>query len=475
MTQKNIGFHVFNFSFRGTEIALYDYADKNESILGNKSFIYAPLKSSNINNGDVVEKFMNRFQVKLYKNIEELEDLCISDKIDVVYIIKFGKRDELSLKKIPMAIHCVYEMKEPHGIAYAGVSETVCENSSQKVGNFVPHMITISPTSNDTLRKSLKIPLSSTVLGRHGGMDTFDFPQIKEAILHSLSKNENLHFIFMPRPYVLSQTDHPRIHYLDITADPIKKGEFIQSCDAMIHAQILGETQGISVLEFSRFNKPVITFNGGKAIQHLKNLDEKAIKYNNIQELVSLMSNNELLMEKIKKIGDCDVTEKYNPKNVMEKFKKIFIDPLYTSDTRGPPKIIHFMRHAQSTFNKFRDQSRDCEITDEGKMMSAKISGDYDYVIISPLNRTRLTLENSSIKYKNLIVSELCREKRDSNCDFLEGEEIIKETKEEVNIRIIKLRKLLDTLNGKILIISHGVFGYHLTGKSLGNCEIVTI
>jgi hypothetical protein len=31
--KKTIAFHVYNFSFRGTEKCLYDYADYNERIL----------------------------------------------------------------------------------------------------------------------------------------------------------------------------------------------------------------------------------------------------------------------------------------------------------------------------------------------------------------------------------------------------------------------------------------------------------
>jgi hypothetical protein len=40
-----IGFNIYSFSFRGTEVAIYDYADKNETILGNKSIILVKKRS----------------------------------------------------------------------------------------------------------------------------------------------------------------------------------------------------------------------------------------------------------------------------------------------------------------------------------------------------------------------------------------------------------------------------------------------
>ena len=70
--QLTIAFHVYNFSFRGTESALYDYANKNETLLKNKSIIVVPEIIHFVNNPDVIMKFTSRFKIFLYKNYNEL-------------------------------------------------------------------------------------------------------------------------------------------------------------------------------------------------------------------------------------------------------------------------------------------------------------------------------------------------------------------------------------------------------------------
>ena len=55
-------FHENELNYRGTSIALYDYADFNERYLGNESLIiYNKTLSTNHISG--IEKFKKRFQV----------------------------------------------------------------------------------------------------------------------------------------------------------------------------------------------------------------------------------------------------------------------------------------------------------------------------------------------------------------------------------------------------------------------------
>ena len=66
---KTIGFFIRHFTERGTEVAVYDYADHNETILGNKSIIYCftPQKQQQVRfppSKACYQKFQNRFEIK---------------------------------------------------------------------------------------------------------------------------------------------------------------------------------------------------------------------------------------------------------------------------------------------------------------------------------------------------------------------------------------------------------------------------
>ncbi len=324
-----IAFHPSHLTFRGTEVALYDYAHHNETILEGKSIIVMPsFSNSDYNNGEVLDKFLLRFPIFVYSNLSHLERICKRENVGCIYYIKYGNND-VPLPKIKSLIHCVYTMSQPHGHKYAGVSETIGDP-------FVPHMINIPKIESD-MRRELNIPRGAVVFGRSGGKDTFDLSIAKEAILKVLREDENVYFIFIPRPYLLEGVDHPRIKYLEVEADLEKKRKFINTCDAMIDAQSLGNSFGLSVGEFSFCGKPIVTFNGGVFNgkvnqQHLKILGNKALKYNNVEELVYILKNFKRVKEQkekdvgIKNEGEWNAYNEYSPDKVMKKFSSVFLD-----------------------------------------------------------------------------------------------------------------------------------------------------
>ena len=59
----NIGFLANHLGLRGSEIALYDYAYYNQTILKNKSFIFYDKMNDN-NDEQVIEKFKNCYYIK---------------------------------------------------------------------------------------------------------------------------------------------------------------------------------------------------------------------------------------------------------------------------------------------------------------------------------------------------------------------------------------------------------------------------
>ncbi len=320
---KTIGFNIYSFSFRGTEIAIFDYADKNETILNNKSIILSPIRllKDLSDCPEILDKFLNRFEkIHWFSDNFELDELCKNLNIDAVYFLKYGTKTHNPYMeiKIPSLIHCVYTVDDNHGKVYASVSESV--SLDKPLVPVVPHMLNLSITDVEDLRNTLKIPKNAKVFGRHGGKDTFCFPNIEKVLKKVLDIDPNIYFLFMPLPDILKDINHPRLKSLPISTSIIFKEGFIKTCDAMLHAQILGETQGLSILEFSFYGKPVITWNGGRCQQHLINLGKEAILYNNLSELMDI-----LLSFKNKEINKELIIYRYLPINVMREFDKIFL------------------------------------------------------------------------------------------------------------------------------------------------------
>jgi len=307
-------------SFRGSEEAMYQYANFNETLLGNKSIIC--LKNGAFNEPLVLKKFKKRFDTFIYFNdSSDLEKQLSDQKVDALYTIRYGKREEPMLSNIPMLVHAVYDMSDEYGIM-AGVSKSVADKFEKK--SFVPHIVSLEE-DDQNYRKLLGIPESAIVFGRHGGADTWDLPFVKEIVLKFLDVRDDIYFLFAVRPLIFKDISHPRLICLDVFTDPKVKRRFINTCDAMIHAQSLGETFGLSVAEFSMANKPVITWDGGRMKEHLRILGEKAVRYKDpteIAQIISAFRRNDYAGKNWRAYDD------YSPEKVMAQFKKEFLDKL---------------------------------------------------------------------------------------------------------------------------------------------------
>ena len=317
-----IAFHLYHFTFRGTEVATFDYAIYNRLILDNISIIVTP-KDQKPPDRNAIEKFGREFPIFYYNNIEDLESICREEKVDALYVLKYGKNDGLFLKSTPTWVHCVFTTEEPHGDIYAGVSKSVSKKNNNDTTYPVVNHVVYLPDIKSDYRRALNIPQEDIVLGRHGGTDTFNIPFVKEVIVKVLKERKDIWFLFAVRPDMLSDFTHPRVIYLESFTDVRVKRKFINTCDAMIHASTLGESFGLSVLEFSFCNKPTITWNGGLwHKQHLENLGDKAITYNNESELLSILKSidKKSLQQKY-----YNVTRDYTAEKIMKQFEDVFI------------------------------------------------------------------------------------------------------------------------------------------------------
>lgn len=316
-----IGFLSNKLTLRGTEVAMYDYADFNETILHNKSIIitrdYNKIKNEFDVSQDAYMKFEKRFVVEFYESQTDIDNIVIKHNLSHLYVIKSGGYDNQITTKCKNLIHCVFDTKHPHGQIYSAISNDVNRIHNTRCP-VVPHMIRNHETT-ENLRQSLCIPTESIVVGRYGGLETFDIQFVKDAICNILNERSDMYFIFMN---TYEFCNHPRIIYLKGTTDMEYKKKFINTCDALIHARQGGETFGLVCGEFAVELKPVITYALSNERNHLNLLGDKAILYHDYNSIYNILRNwnklDEYSME-----GNGYLF--YNPENVMSIFNDIYL------------------------------------------------------------------------------------------------------------------------------------------------------
>ena len=325
----NIAFFVRHFTERGTEVAIYDYAKYNEEILGNKSYIicFTDEKQAKIGFPMVKHsypKFKNRFEIISINEIEDMKDVITKLNLRFFYTMTYGGYNDLykfNNKTIwgncNTVKHCVFELDGYESDFYIGIGDCLNEKYNTNYP-IIPYIVDL-PDCDDNLRRELNIPDNAVVFGRYGGEWEFNNPVAHTAIIQHLQTCENTYFIFMgTRPFY----SHPRIIYLKIFVDLVFKTRFINTCDAMIHARLMGETFGLSVAEFSLRNKPIITALTGD-LEHVKILKEKALIYSDVDSLIYFFKNIKSIKESRE---DWNAYKNYNPLTVMTKFKEIVFD-----------------------------------------------------------------------------------------------------------------------------------------------------
>lgn len=316
---KTIVFYDNNLTLRGTSIALYNYADYNEKILGNKSIIIAkPDDYINL----AKEKFINRFETHfMWYNTGGFQDFMNQNKVDYFYVIKEGSMgDGILLTETPTLVHSVFCKNEPHGHKYAYVSDWLAKNQGyDPETHSVPHIVEKLPTPKYDLREKLGIPKNKLVFGYYGGSTEFNITWVHEVIKRIVSERNDIVFLFMN---VNKFLDHPNVIHLPGTWDLEEKSAFVNACDAMIHARLYGETFGLACGEFALENKPIITYSGSGERNHIEVLGERGIYYSGMDDLYHIMNN---FKEYIKYDDYYYPYLKFNPELIMDKFNKIFL------------------------------------------------------------------------------------------------------------------------------------------------------
>lgn len=315
-----VGFLSNKLTLRGTEVALYDYADYNEKILGNKSIIvtrdYEKIKNEFDVSPEAYNKFQSRFKVVYYDPClnNGLDDVVLDNAITHLFIEKSGSKDGLLSKFCKNMVHCVFTSNEKHGEVYSVLGRTINETYGTNYP-VMPYMVTL-PECSENLRRIMGIPEDAVVFGRHGGYDSFDIDWVKQLVSVILYRRKDVWFLFLNTEKFIN---HQRAIFLPGTTDMIYKKKFVNTCDAMIHARTRGETFGLACGEFAICMKPVITFRDSREKEHIYNLGDKAILYSDKKELYEIMMD-------FKKNNVTDTPYlKYTPDYVMSIFKELYL------------------------------------------------------------------------------------------------------------------------------------------------------
>jgi hypothetical protein len=321
MSGKTILFHDNNLTLRGTSVAVYDYADYNEKILGGKSIILAK-PDDNLNRAKT--KFLNRFETLFgWWSSKELDDLMDNKKADYFYSIRSGNRSDGNLPHDhPSLVHVVFRNNDPHGTKYVYVSDWLAQDQGyDPETHSVPHIVRPLPNASYNLREKLGIPKDIIVFGCYGGSTEFNISFVHEIISKIVNERKDIIFLFMN---INSFCDnHKHIIHLPGTYILEEKTAFINACDAMIHARQHGETFGLSCAEFSMQNKPIITYALSREANHIQVLGKYGIYYKNKEDLYDILNN----LYSYATYDDYDqIYTIFNPNNIMNKFKQIFLN-----------------------------------------------------------------------------------------------------------------------------------------------------
>lgn len=324
---KTIGFHTNLFSLRGTDVAMFDYADLNEKMLGNKSIIIASKYETfdkNIYYTDketfdtAYDKFKKRFDtIILYDDKSEIDKIVTDNNIDIFYAMKSGQIDGVCTNKCKTIMHCVFNSSEPHGDCYCAISEFINTRFNTNVP-ILHYMVRIDDTT-EHLRKDLNIPETATVFGCYGGSDSFDLWYVREAV-DAISNDpaySNIYFIFMNiTPF---GRPNKNVIFLKGQHDLKEKRKFINTCDAMLYGRRGGETFGLACAEFSVCGKPIIANSEPDDKFHIDTLEDDIIYHRNYYECYIIITEFVKNSKVLKNIG----YKRYLPEVVIQEFKLI--------------------------------------------------------------------------------------------------------------------------------------------------------
>jgi len=305
--------------YRGSTVAITDYAKYLKEFLGHESIIcYDWARPYHVDGGtepEVLEALQKDYQVIGYDDLSELQGIIDREHVDFALV-----GSHVNLTNCRYGHLEAFQIYNPYGDAYAYISKWLADTMNARHGSnypFVPHIVNLPEPIAD-YREGLGIKPGQTVIGRYGGLMTFNLPFVKQAIIDILSTRDDFVFVFAnTQPWI----SHPNVKFVKEMYELQSKANFINTCDAMLHARSNGESFGLAVGEFLSLNKPVMVWEGGEDQNHVAMMKDSGLIYN--------ASN---VKEKILSIRDYINAEDWTqriagskPQVVIEKFKEVFL------------------------------------------------------------------------------------------------------------------------------------------------------
>jgi hypothetical protein len=326
--KKKIAFFEYLLAERGTTVAVFDYAYYNIKLLGNESIVIHhddSFHNKRKNVPSVVKKFHKHFKTFEINKFEEVDKILLDEKVDILYMLKYGDNDGKISKVCKTVVHAVFTAQHPHGDIYLPISPAV--KGYDKINKFVPHMINL-PSHDQDMREELGIPKDAIVFGRYGGFEKFDIQMTQRAVFRAACANKNIYFLFANTKKFCKERKN--IIFLDMLVPDkddelnfagYQKVKFINSCDAMVWGRQGGECFGLAIGEFSSKNKPIIATKMCDDTAHVHFLGNKGIWYNSNKELFKI-----LMTFRKDNTKNYDGYGQFTPENVMDIFGKEFIE-----------------------------------------------------------------------------------------------------------------------------------------------------
>lgn len=311
-------FHTNTLNFRGTTVAVTDYARYNQTILGNESIIsYDTTVGDDRDMGSdsfVVDQLKKEFNVIGHNG--NLETIIDREKIDFAYFIRAGQREDLP-NNVRTGVHAVFQFREPHGDKYAYISSWLSDRMSNGQIPYVPHIVKLPPPKRT--REQFGISKDNIIVGRYGGYYTFDIPWAQQVVKEVVESDNRFTFVFVgTEPFIR----HPKVLFFSEIHDIQEKSDYINICDVMLHARQRGESFGLSIAEFLHFNKPVLAWDQGHDMNHVELLRGIGGLYSDADDLRGKILN----FDKDNFNFTNNPVQRFDPESVMNKFKEVFLN-----------------------------------------------------------------------------------------------------------------------------------------------------
>ena len=324
------GFYEGNIGFRGTTRSIIAYADALQKY--SKDFICTYyFLSSGKNHIPAAKLFLEKGIA--VKAINRIEDLGV-EKLDFLYYVTSEPPGAIrwfkSLAKKTLLHQVGYQLPDYEAsthFAYTSHWQNLYFTDGK--AHTLPYIIEDPDSINFELSKEdsriqLGLPQEALVLGRHGGLDTWNLPFSSKAVIDAANNRSDIYFLFLNTPHFV---DHPQIKFLNGTHDNYEREIYLSACDAMLHSRWEGETFGLACAEFLIRRKPIITWSESRERNHFLMAENSVITFNNYADLRLLLESVEIDFLKHKsKLIPVWMSTRYSQENVARNLIQLISD-----------------------------------------------------------------------------------------------------------------------------------------------------